>query len=133
MKANTTSPASSGPAGSHFEGQVGAHYLLSMVTGTDPRGLPGTTIDRIKLQRTAEGRPLDDVIVTPIIPAAIPQFLRSRSSGASHLRTVTRYFAQSLVRSSRPPEDQTSGSAATNSRLRLPERLGRLTVPTRMS
>lgn len=63
MTANATSPASSGPSGSHFEGQVGAHYLLSMLTGTEPRGLPGTMIDRIELQRAAEGRALDDVIV----------------------------------------------------------------------
>ena len=63
MKANTTSPASSEPAGSHFEGQVGAHYLLSMLTGTEPRGLPGTTIARIEFQRASEGRWLDDVIV----------------------------------------------------------------------
>ena len=63
MTGNATSPASSGPAGSHFEGQVGAHYLLSMLTGSEPRGLPGTVIDRIELQRAAEGRPLDDVII----------------------------------------------------------------------
>jgi len=63
VTANATSPSSTGPAGSHFEGQVGACYLLSMLTGTEPRGLPGTTIDRIELQRAAEGRPLDDVIV----------------------------------------------------------------------
>ena len=63
MTAKATSPASSGPAGSHFEGQVGAYFLLSMLTGAEPRGLPGTMIDRIELQRAAEGRPLDDVIV----------------------------------------------------------------------
>ena len=57
------SPASSGPAGSHFEGQVGASYLLSMLVGAEPRGLPGTIIDRIAFQRAAEGFPLDDVIV----------------------------------------------------------------------
>ena len=57
------SPASSGPAGSHFEGQVGAFYLLSLLVGTEPRGLPGTTIDRVEFQRAAEGYPLDDVIV----------------------------------------------------------------------
>ena len=37
--------------GPHFEGQVGAYYLLSMLTGTEPRGLPGTAIDRIEFQR----------------------------------------------------------------------------------
>ena len=63
VAANATNPAASGPAGSHFEGQVGAYYLLSLLTGAEPRGLPATTIDRIELQRAAEGRPLDDVIV----------------------------------------------------------------------
>lgn len=60
---NVSSPASSGPAGSHFEGQVGAFYLLSLLAGTEPRGLPGMIIDRIEFQRAAEGHPLDDVIV----------------------------------------------------------------------
>ena len=63
MDGKAQSPASSGPAGSHFEGQVAAHYLLSMLAGAEPRGLPGTMIDRIELQRAADGYPLDDVIV----------------------------------------------------------------------
>ena len=57
------SPASSGPAGPHFEAQVGAAYLLALLTAGEPRGLPGMVIDRIELQRASEGRPLDDVIV----------------------------------------------------------------------
>lgn len=57
------SPASSGPAGPHFEAQVAASYLLALLTGGEPRGLPGMVIDRIELQRASEGRPLDDVIV----------------------------------------------------------------------
>src|SRR5579864_6611180 len=61
--ANSVSPASSGPAGPHFEGQVGAFYLLSLLARAEPRGLPGTTIDRVEFQRAAEGHPLDDVIV----------------------------------------------------------------------
>ena len=60
---DATSPSSSGPAGGHFEGQVGASYLLCMLVGAEPGGLPGTVIDRIELQRAAEGYPLDDVIV----------------------------------------------------------------------
>lgn len=63
MAASGSSPAASGPAGSHFEAQVGAAYLLALLTGSEPRGLPGTTIDSIKLQRAAEGHPLDDVII----------------------------------------------------------------------
>jgi hypothetical protein len=42
---------------------VGATYLLAMLVGGEPRGLPGTTIDRIELQRATEGFPLDDVII----------------------------------------------------------------------
>jgi hypothetical protein len=42
---------------------VGAHYLLTMLVGAEPRGLPGAIIDRVEFQRAAEGRPLDDVIV----------------------------------------------------------------------
>ena len=63
MSMQATSTASSGPAGSHFEGQVGAFYLLSMLSGAPPRGLPGTVIDRVALQQANMGRPLDDVIV----------------------------------------------------------------------
>lgn len=58
-----SSPTSTGPAGTHFEGKVGAHYLLSMLVGAQPRGLPGTAIDRIELQRASQGMYLDDVIV----------------------------------------------------------------------
>lgn len=58
-----TSTLASGPAGTHFEGQVAASYLLAMLSGAPPRGLPGTTIDRIALQQANAGRPLDDVIV----------------------------------------------------------------------
>ncbi len=58
-----TSPSASGPAGSHFEGQVGASYLLAMLVNAEPRGLPGTIIDRVEFQRAAEGYQLDDVVV----------------------------------------------------------------------
>src|ERR1039458_3560404 len=57
------SPAASGPAGSLFEGQVGAFFLLSLLVHAEPRGLPGTIIDRVEFQRAPEGHPLDDVIV----------------------------------------------------------------------
>jgi hypothetical protein len=58
-----SSPASTGPAGAHFEGKVGAHYLLSVLVGAQPRGLPGMAIVRIELQRASQGMYLDDVIV----------------------------------------------------------------------
>ncbi len=58
-----SSPVSTGPAGAEFEGQVGATYLLALLTNASPRGLPGTLIDRVQFQRAGEGYPLDDVIV----------------------------------------------------------------------
>ena len=58
-----SSPASSGPAGAHFEGQVGAYYLLTLLIGAEPCGLPGTRIERIEFQRASEGHPLDDVVI----------------------------------------------------------------------
>lgn len=60
---NGTSTLASGPAGTHFEGQVGAFYLLAMLSGAPPRGLPGASIDRVALQQANAGRALDDVIV----------------------------------------------------------------------
>ena len=73
-----TSPASTGPAGSHFEGQVGAHYLLTMLIGSEPRGLPGTTIVRVEFQRAAEGYPLDDVIVHACDGNGVPAVLETQ-------------------------------------------------------
>ncbi len=58
-----TSPAASGPAGSLFESQVGAFFLLAMLVPAEARGLPGTIIDRVEFQRAPEGYPLDDVII----------------------------------------------------------------------
>ncbi len=37
------STLASGPAGTHFEAQVGASYLLAMLAGAPARGLPGAT------------------------------------------------------------------------------------------
>ncbi|WP_095055580.1 hypothetical protein [Pseudomonas sp. Irchel s3b2] len=70
-----TSTAASGPAGAHFEGQIAAFYLLAMLCGAPPRGLPGTTIDRIALQQANTGRPLDDVIVHAVDGSGRPAVL----------------------------------------------------------
>ena len=58
-----TSTLASGPAGTHFEAQVGASYLLAMLAGAPARGLPGATIDRVALQQANAGHPLDDVVI----------------------------------------------------------------------
>jgi hypothetical protein len=57
-------PAATGNAGPQFEGKVGAFYLLSMLSGGEPRGLPGATIRTVELQQRGSGRPVDDVIIT---------------------------------------------------------------------
>ena len=111
MTANATSPAASGPAGSHFEGQVGAYYLLSLLTGSEPRGLPGTVIDRIELQRAAEGFPLDDVIVhahdTHGDPAVI-EIQVKRSIAFTPRDPVFRAVVAHIVEASRKPGFWTS-------------------------
>lgn len=82
--AAATSPSASGPAGALFEGQVGAHYLLTMLAEADPRGLPGATIETIELQRASEGHPLDDVIVRGTTTTGEPAVLEVQAK-----RTVT--------------------------------------------
>jgi energy-coupling factor transporter ATP-binding protein EcfA2 len=56
-------PAATGSAGSQFEGKTGAFYLLSLLSGSEPRGLPGATIRTVEFQQRGSGRPLDDVVV----------------------------------------------------------------------
>jgi energy-coupling factor transporter ATP-binding protein EcfA2 len=56
-------PAATGNAGPQFEAKVGAFYLLSLLSGSEPRGLPGATIRRVEFQQRGSGRPLDDVVV----------------------------------------------------------------------
>ncbi len=72
---NPASPASTGAAGPLFESQIGAHYLLSLLIGAPPRGLAGTAIHRVELQRASEGHPLDDVIVHALGPQGQPTTL----------------------------------------------------------
>lgn len=88
-----TSTAASGPAGAHFEGQVAAFYLLAMLCGAPPRGLPGTTIDRVALQQANTGRPLDDVIVHAVDGFGRPAVLEIQVK-----RTITFTPADSVFR-----------------------------------
>jgi hypothetical protein len=102
-----TSPASTGPAGAHFEGKVGAHYLLSMLVGAPPRGLPGTTIDRVELQRAQEGMYLDDVIVRAHDERGIPAVLEiqvKRTIAFTPTDKVFRSVVDQIVLTSRKPE-----------------------------
>ena len=58
-----SSPASTGPAGSLFEAQVAASYMLAMLAGAPPRGLPNALVESVQVQAAPEGFPLDDVVV----------------------------------------------------------------------
>ncbi len=51
-------------SGDQLEDKVGAHYLLTLLAQSEPRGLPGTTINTLKFQSEGEGYPLDDITVT---------------------------------------------------------------------
>lgn len=59
-------PAAAGNAGAHFEAAVGAYYLLAMVAGAEPRGLPGTAITTVAFQQRMANHPLDDVVIHAI-------------------------------------------------------------------
>jgi len=63
MPASGGSPSGRGPAGNHFEGQIGAYYLLAMLAGAEPRGLAGAKIDAVRFQGASEGFSLDDVVI----------------------------------------------------------------------
>ena len=57
-----SSPASSGPAGSVFEAQVAASYMLALLAGAPARGLPDALVESVQVQAAPEGFPLDDVV-----------------------------------------------------------------------
>jgi energy-coupling factor transporter ATP-binding protein EcfA2 len=59
-------PAATGNAGPQFEASVGAFYLLSLLSNSEPRGLPGATIRTVEFQRRGSGHPLDDVIIKAV-------------------------------------------------------------------
>jgi hypothetical protein len=58
------SPAAAGPSGALLEGHVGAQYLLPLLSGGEPRGLPGVVVTRVAFQRASLNHPMDDVIVS---------------------------------------------------------------------
>jgi energy-coupling factor transporter ATP-binding protein EcfA2 len=59
-------PAATGNAGPQFEAKVGAFYLLSLLSGGEPRGLSGATIRTVEFQQRAANHPLDDVIIKAV-------------------------------------------------------------------
>ncbi len=64
-----SSPASRGAAGAYIEGELGALYLLSLLTGNRAPGLPDVQVTSVRFQGTEQGFKLDDVVVFGVGPA----------------------------------------------------------------
>ncbi|MGX8014376.1 hypothetical protein ACVDG8_038205 (plasmid) [Mesorhizobium sp. ORM8.1] len=62
--AHGSSPASRGPAGAYIEGEIGALYLLALLTGNRAPGLPDARVVSVRFQGTEQGFKLDDLIVS---------------------------------------------------------------------
>lgn len=58
-----SSPVGRGSAGAYIEGELGAFYLLALLADVEPRGLPGSRIQRVRFQGVELGFSLDDLIV----------------------------------------------------------------------
>lgn len=59
-----SSPASRGPAGAYIEGEIGALYLLALLTGNRAPGMPDARVVNIRFQGTEHGFKLDDLIAS---------------------------------------------------------------------
>lgn len=59
-------PSATGGAGPQFEAKVGAFYALSLLSGGEPRGVPGATIRTVEFQQRVAGHPLDDIVIKAI-------------------------------------------------------------------
>jgi hypothetical protein len=81
------------------------------LTGAEPRGLPGTTINRIELQRAAESHSLDDVIVHAHGASgnsAVLEIQVKRSITFTAGDPVFRAVVRQIVEASRHPDFWTS-------------------------
>lgn len=109
--AKPTSPAASGPAGSEFEAEVGASYLLALLVGGEPRGMPATIIDTVAFQRGAEGHPLDDLVVRAHDASGNPAILEVQVKRTIAFTASDNVFASvvaQMVEASLRPEFWTS-------------------------
>ncbi|TCP30397.1 ATP-binding protein [Sphingomonas sp. BK235] len=58
-----SSPASRGAAGAYIEGELGALYLLALLTGNRAPGLPDVRVTSVRFQGVEQGFKLDDLII----------------------------------------------------------------------
>lgn len=98
-----SSPASRGPAGAYIEGELGALYLLALLTGNRAPGMPDARVISIRFQGTEHGFKLDDLIASGAGPAgaAILEIQSKRditfSPGDSVFQDVASQIARSMV------------------------------------
>jgi hypothetical protein len=64
--AQIAAPAATGGAGPQFEAKVGAFYVLPLLSGGEPRGLPGATVRSVAFQQRVAEHPLDDVVIKAV-------------------------------------------------------------------
>src|SRR5688572_619092 len=98
------SPSGRGPAGNHFEGQIGAYYLLAMLAGAEPRGLAGARIDAVRFQGVNEGFALDDVVIqaNSASAPALLEIQAKRTISFSPSDTVFREVAGQIASATTP-------------------------------
>lgn len=98
-----SSPASRGPAGAYIEGQLGALYLLALLTGNRAPGMPDARVVSVRFQGTELGFKLDDLIAFGVGPAgdSILEIQSKRditfSPGDSVYKDVASQLARSVV------------------------------------
>jgi len=98
-----SSPASRGPAGAYIEGELGALYLLALLTGNRAPGMPDARVVSVRFQGTEHGFKLDDLIASGAGPAgdAILEIQSKRditfSPGDSVYQDVASQIARSVV------------------------------------
>jgi hypothetical protein len=98
-----SSPASRGPAGAYIEGELGALYLLALLTGNRAPGLPDARVVIVRFQGTEQGFKLDDLIAFGVGKSgdSILEIQSKRditfSPGDSVYQDVAAQIARSLV------------------------------------
>jgi len=98
-----SSPASRGAAGAYIEGEIGALYLLALLTGNRAPGMPDARVVSIRFQGVEHGFKLDDLIAFGVGPAGdtILEIQSKRditfSPGDSVYRDVVSQISQSVV------------------------------------
>lgn len=105
MAGKGSSPAGRGPAGNHFEGQIGAYYLLAMLAGAEARGIAGSRIEAVRYQGDSEGFSLDDVVVHAQV-AGRPALLEIQAKRTMTFAPADPVFADVMaqVAAARSPE-----------------------------